>query len=742
MKKQLLVLTLGLFGILYANAQTSVSVRDIQFVSATDLAACTDLSAYDGQTIKTVGIVIHDGNLTEIASGSVIGGYRPGVHIIDTASGATMGSFSTVQIHGVYEDAGGQNQPVTSLDNLVAGMIVEVVGEVGGFSGETQLSPSDASSVTVIGTTTDIPVPAVVDMSLLNDNSRVNKLSTGEAWEGSFVTVENVTVVAVSVFSNGARVSFDISDANGNTMNVSDRFLAQKLASWVPRNASSPANRTAFVAPVVGTRYASLSGIVLHSQNGCTGGTGRGYELNPFDTSHYKIGDTPPGITEVTRDPLVPTSTESVTVSAKILDFNGTVDAQNLYYSTDLTAANTAFTQVAMTLKAGSSDEYEATIPANADGTIVKYYITAEDNDGNVTHEPFSASNMTGATAFYTVRDAGLTIRDIQYVLDPTGNDASPYVGQTVTVKGYVTASAKPYDLEDIYIQDLDATEWGGIRLTGNADLLELWRTEEVEITGSVEESFGFTQIQVTSVSKTGNTGEITPVELPASDSVGRSEEGYEKYESMLVRFVNAGDRVKISAPQFNPFGEWTVSDDTAANYENSAKVQTGIRNNNNNSSLWVSAISDSIFETTEGILEVPVVEVTKDMDMEAIQGILYYGFGEFALRPRNNDDLIDFSPALEAAEYAKDTATNSVASLQAVGVSFYPNPARDYITINATNNESATVAVRSLQGKVLSTLTVKGTARLSIADLSTGVYILEYTTTNGQKAAARFIKY
>ena len=58
MKKQLLVLTLGLFAILFTSAQTSVSVRDLQFVSVTDLAACKDASTYDGQTIKTVGIVI------------------------------------------------------------------------------------------------------------------------------------------------------------------------------------------------------------------------------------------------------------------------------------------------------------------------------------------------------------------------------------------------------------------------------------------------------------------------------------------------------------------------------------------------------------------------------------------------------------------------------------------------------------------------------------------------------------
>ena len=34
-------------------------------------------------------------------------------------------------------------------------------------------------------------------------------------------------VVGVSIFS-GNRVSFDVSDVNGNLINVSDRFIAQK----------------------------------------------------------------------------------------------------------------------------------------------------------------------------------------------------------------------------------------------------------------------------------------------------------------------------------------------------------------------------------------------------------------------------------------------------------------------------------------------------------------------------------
>ena len=110
MKKQLTILIIGLLMTTMSFAQTALSVRDIQYISPTDLADCKDLSAYDGQDVKTVGIVMHDGNLTELASGSVNGGYRPGVHILDTSSSG-MGDFRGIQIHGVYTDGSGQSQP-------------------------------------------------------------------------------------------------------------------------------------------------------------------------------------------------------------------------------------------------------------------------------------------------------------------------------------------------------------------------------------------------------------------------------------------------------------------------------------------------------------------------------------------------------------------------------------------------------------------------------------------------------
>lgn len=725
---------------LFAFAQTPATVNQIKFVSATDLANCTDTSAYFGQLVKTVGIVIQDGNLTEIPSGSVNGGYRPEVYLLDTATGAVVGGFNTLAIHGVYQDGSGNSQPVATINNLVSGMIVEVTGTIDRYQGQTQMTPSDNSSVNVIGTTT-APGSTLVSVGDLNDNQRVNQMASGEQYESGFVEIQNVTVTSVNFFSSGTRVSFDVTDGSGNVINISDRFLVQKLPGHSSVNPNSPSSSGAFVAPVVGTLFSSLKGILLHSENGCTGGTGRGYELNPFDTSHYQVGITPPSITNVTRTPLVPGSSDIVEIRATVQDFDGTLTGQNFYYSTNLTDPYTSFTQVAMTAVSGSTNEFEASIPAQANGTVVRYFIDATDDDSQTSYSPFGADNTSNPDFhFYTVNDNGLTIVDIQKVLN-VNNDASPYVGSVVTVTGCVTASAKAYDLESVYIQDPTATKWAGIRLVGNSDLTQLWRTEEVMITGEVEEFFGFTQITASTITPTGNTCSVTPISLSPTDSVFFRDGMAEEYEGMLVSYENTGGKVWISNGQSSPFGEYTVATDSNNSFWQSAKVQAGIRNGTNSSSLWVSLVSDTALATTEGLMNVAAVKAEKGMSMDAITGILYYGFGQYELKPRNNDDIVGLNVALDPANYA-DTSSSSVQHLNVANIALFPNPANNYVILAGDNLEGASISVISINGQIITQQnSIQSKARLNLAGLESGLYLVEVKLADGNIYRSKFIK-
>ena len=69
-----------------ALAQTYYPISTLQYVSPSQLAACKDSSGFEGQIIKTVGIVVTPGSLSEVPSGSVQGGHRPFFFIVDTAA--------------------------------------------------------------------------------------------------------------------------------------------------------------------------------------------------------------------------------------------------------------------------------------------------------------------------------------------------------------------------------------------------------------------------------------------------------------------------------------------------------------------------------------------------------------------------------------------------------------------------------------------------------------------------------
>lgn len=733
MKQSLRILGLALIMLGFtsiAMSQQKVSIRQVQYVDDVKLAACRDTSAYHGDTVTIVGRVIMDGNLCELVSSSVQGGFRPGVHLVDTAKNSTMGDFKGIQVMGTYV-SGATTLPITSIYDLVAGMVVEVTGIVGTFQGETQLTPLNNSSIKVLGTGS-APTAVKIDLGLLNDNARTNKLPTGEQYEGSFVELENVIVTAVSYFSGNTRISFDVKDANGNVINVSDRFMAQKLKTYSTTRSSAPYSKGRFVPPVVGTVYKTLKGVILHSANGCLGGTGRGYELDPFDSTHYEVGDTPPNITSNERLPEVPKSTESVKVTAKITDANGTIVSAKLYYSSNLTDPLSAFTMLNMTLKSGTTDEFEATIPAFQDNTVVRYYVSATDNDNKTTINPSGSPEPN--YKFYTVRPNGITIMDVQMVLKPQINDVSQYITKTVTVTGVVIASAKIYDLGYVYIQDANAAEYAGIYCTGNSDLVKLYRGQEVTVTGKVEEYFGFTQLNVTSVVNSGKLKTIIPVSINPSDSILFANREMEMYEGMLVQYVNPakGGKIHITVPKPNNFADYWVSTDPNYSQGRSGLVQAGRQNSSNFSSLYVSVVADTIWKTQDGQMEVPAVVTKKGQSMDTLIGVFNYGFSQYKLLPRNNDDFRGFSVALEKAKYPAIPGSGAVKTIHNnVKVLVYPNPTKSILNIELEGyNEQFVAGISDLNGKVLLNTNA---SQLNIEGLATGIYYLSIHGVKGE---------
>ncbi len=719
-----------------ASAQTVpyVSITNINNVSATDLAACNDTSAYLGQTIRTRGVVVTPGWATEVASGSVTGGLRPFIFIQDTAVGGQSSPWAGIEVMGVYTASDGSLQVPSTFTQVLAGDIVEIKGLVGEYNGSNQLSLVDANSFSIVGTTNDPVTSDTASLGDLNDALQVNQLTTGEQYEGSFVTLENVTVTAVIPFS-GNRVSFNVADANGNTINVSDRFLAQKLSSYSTVNPQSPQTQGSFVPPVPGTFFNSLSGVVRHDANGCTGDNGRGYEINPFDSTHYDIGYAPPYIANFERDPAVPTSNQDVELIMNITDYDGTVDSVAIAWTSDNSVSVANMPVYTLPLSPGTTDEYVYEIPAQADGKTVRYYIYAADNDGNESWYPVKPTTQsTPNVEFYTVRDNGMMVYDIQYTLNPNGS--SPLAGQEVTVKGIVTSSTKIGDLGYLYIQDETGSAWSGIWCVG-IGLNTYYRNEEVEITGVVEEYYGMTRLNVTSSSKTGNLGTVAPTILDPSDSASYANFGWEPYEGVYVRYELPSGQLAISQTNLG-FGDWAVSSTNTADVSHSGRVLAGRQSTTAYSSLDAQLVTDTIYGSLDGEMNVSPIVVSDTMTFDAIEGILFYGFSNYRLVPRNNNDIIGANLTLDSV-YVPTSPLNIVELGQSTWT-YYPNPVRDLLTVEATT--SGTVQLFNAQGRIVHSTDFNAQAHIDVSTLPTGMYILKLQAAEGVKSARIFIQH
>lgn len=715
----------GLFGQI-----DSVSIRDIN--APIDLANCNDTSNYYLDTVSFVAYVVTDGSLCEVASGSITGanGIRPFIWMNDTANNGAVDSLSGLEVMGVNWSSSQATQGFTS---LIEGDLVRVTGVVGMFSGATQFQPLNNNAITVLNSSFPTITPKVVPVSDLNDQNQINNIVDGHEWEGAFIEVQNVTVTNVNPFGSGtsSRVTFTVADGAGNSMEVYDFFLGQKLTTWPTLNPNSPQDSGSFTAPSVGTNFQYIRGVVEHQSNGCAGGTGAGYRIHPFKSSHYKVGASAPNITNVVVTPGVPTSNDSIVITADIVDADGSIDTAEIFWTTDPNLPSGSFTKASMNLVA--NNQYEYSISPQADGTNIRYYIRAVDNDTTVTLSPATpASQANPNFARIFVRDNGLSIPDIQ---TPFSGGSSPFEGQEATVTGFVTAGQQGCDLEFVYIQDSAATEWAGLALRGSLNLAALERNQKVQVTGQVVESFGFTQMNVNQVTPLQSSFEIQPVVLDPSDTAA----DLEKYESMLVSYQNAGGQVVISEADAG-FGEYRVSTNASNDDEdNSRRILAGRQDGSRaQSSLHVSLISDSAYINSNGILAVAPVITQSGMTMDAITGPLWYAFGNYKLTPRNNFDIENLSTPLDT-NGCNFPSFSIAEGFSQMDLNVYPNPARNILHVNAPVS-NLQVTLYTINGTAVQKVSGQnGTVSMQLERLPQGVYVLK-VNSDAQTIATRKI--
>jgi predicted extracellular nuclease len=177
-------------------------------------------------------------------------------------------------------------------------------------------------------------------------------------------------------------------------------------------------------------------------------------------------------------------------------------------------------------------------------------------------------------TVAFTVSTQTVTsIYDIQFVSDPTTDDASPLDGQTVIISGVVTAefwgsSSNRY----LYVQDAEGP-WNGVVcfeyngwdtfdfVSSTGITNSVAEGDSVTVTGTVDEYYGLTEIvDVTDVIVHGPAVNMISPAVVTTGQIMTGGSDAEAYEGCLVKVEN----VTVDDADLGN-GEWSVTDGTNA---------------------------------------------------------------------------------------------------------------------------------------------------------------------------------
>jgi hypothetical protein len=241
-----------------------------------------------------------------------------------------------------------------------------------------------------------------------------------------------------------------------------------------------------------------------------------------------------PIVTGTNHLPVVPSSTDAVTVSTDVVDGDGgSITSVDLYYTVDAGAEQGPLSMGIVL------STYAASIPAQADGASVSYRIAAEDNDMNTADD--------GPYGYTVSNSVTVTIADIQGV-----GDTTPYSGQQVTFTGQVTGVL----YNGFFLQDAAAARSGIQVYTGSTPTVVL--NDRVEITGTAGEyaTTGGTNTQITSAAITfiENVAALYAPILVTGDLAMT-----EDYEDVLIRVEDGTCTVEA-----NGFGNSILNDGIA----------------------------------------------------------------------------------------------------------------------------------------------------------------------------------
>lgn len=733
-----LVMTIG-FYYLY-----NTTIMDVQTVPNDSLVIGKDRSLKLGDTVTVTGKVVAPSVVN--ASGNdfrvlLRGTSSRTIYIQDTTnnlwSGITVRQGDTVSN--------------TNITNLDSGMKVTLTGIVQEFSlngitnTTTQLKLDSLSLIQILPTIKRRPQPTIVNISDFDSLGNVRHLA-GEKYEGMYVQINNVTIGPQS--SNTQRHVRALLDGQGNKIYIRD------FSNFFSLSPSPPNGWSNWSPPSAGASVNFIRGVIIEGANigdgSFNGNPAFPYVIVPIYPNDLSIGNTPPFISSVSRNPGVPKPGNVVNVNAVVsdtLDKPLSVDSCQLYYRVN----RGSYIRVNMT---PTGNIYSGQMPAQPLGTLVEYFIKAKDNQGASRLSPADTSR---STYFYYVRNSDtMTIKDVQYT--PNNGGFSAYNGYSVTTEGVVTCDTSDIPSfsftgpggtqtspRRVIIQDANiAGGWSGIWIDGAATD-QYSKGQRVRVTGTVSESNGMTRIIIATpgdIQQLGS-GTIPPFEIltPAvvADNKIDGDTTAEKWESVLIRFSNQSVISCVNAPsQSGCTSEFPVPDTAfrrnfgeilvvypGENVEARIELQDG---NHSFVNGWDPSKANYYNQSLPGDL------LWKWDGIGSLQGVLYYAFGKYKLVPRTN---ADFGNVI-AVEPINEVATQFWLKQN------YPNPFNPVTNIvyNLPTSAEVTLKVYNLLGQEVMTL-VNGIqnkgrheVKFNASNLASGMYIysIEANTFEGAK--------
>jgi len=337
--------------------------------------------------------------------------------------------------------------------------------------------------------------------------------------------------------------------------------------------------------------------------------------------------------------------------------------------------------------------DYPVTFNGLDASTTYDVYFVTEDNGGTILMAtPVKLSVTTSAGV--------LTIYDIQYTTDPSGD--SPYKDQVVTFSGIVTAiklSATTGAPIGFYIQD-GAGKWNGMNVYSTATDYSFPTTlalgDNVTVNGTVTEYRGSAGTNLTGLTE---VKEVTSVDivstgnaLPAASIITAAEAQDEGYESVLITVKNA------NFVSDNAGGTCVVNDGTAD-----------------------LTLYKSLFPTL-------AISAAHKYDVTGI--ITDYSNAStsmYELYPRDANDVVD--------------VTTGINDNKTVATKVYPNPFTSNFTVNSGKVVS-TISVYNLLGqKIVEHNYSAAEVNVPVADLKSGVYIVNVRFQDGTTTNLRMVK-